>query len=126
MKLPSINWDEWRGTLDGQEVMLIKQLFAWKGWRIDLHGFVGSDLPGCFHTHPAWAFRLILWGGYIEELESGERRLWFPGRFGFVSPRLSHRVATPIYTRAYTLWIRSPKKHEVQLRGGGWPVNEHQ
>lgn len=47
--------------------MLIRRLCSWRGWRLDLHKFVRADDASCFHTHPAKAFRLILWGGYVEE-----------------------------------------------------------
>lgn len=121
-------WKDWRGNPEGETgrvpfekaTMLIRRLLSFGGWNVDLHCFVGCDSEGCFHTHQAWSFRLVLWGGYIEELESGERRLWFPLRCGFVSPHLSHRVVTPIYRRSYSLWIRSPKRHQVELRGTGW------
>lgn len=121
-------WNDWRGQPQGETyfvpfekaTMLIRRLFSWRRWNIDLHCFVGGDAPGCFHTHPSWAFRIVLWGGYIEELESGEIKHWFPLRFGFMPPSYSHRVVTPIYDRSYSLWIRSPKKHKVELRGDGW------
>lgn len=118
-------WHEWRGSLDGRPTMLIRRLIKWRAFRVDLHCFIASDDPGCYHTHPRWSWRLVLWGGYIEELESGARRLWWPGRFGFVAPHLSHRVAAPIYRRSYSLWIRLPTPvHEVELRGDGWKKQE--
>ncbi len=48
-------WDEWRGSMDGRPTMLIKRLIRWGRFRVDLHCFVGSDDPGCFHT-PALGF----------------------------------------------------------------------
>ncbi len=121
-------WDDWRGNPDGESgelpiekaSMLIKRIWSYCGWSIDLHCFINNDCAGCFHTHEAWSFRLVLWGGYIEELESGARRLWLPLMCGLVAPSLSHRVAAIVYHRSYSLWIRSPKRHDVQLRGNGW------
>lgn len=116
-----MRWDEWRGRLDNVPVMWIRQLARWRGFRVDLHKFVGPDLPGCFHTHPAKAWRLVLWGGYVEELENGAKVPWRPGAAGFVQPALSHRIDTLLNGRcSYSLWIRWPKSAEVELRGPGW------
>lgn len=122
-----IRWDEWRGPPNASgfctiedAVMLVKHLASIRGWKVDLHCFIAGDALDCFHTHPAWAFRLILWGGYCEEMESEYFRKWWPGMFGFVAPWLSHRVAYPLRARSYSLWIRGPKKYPIQLRGTGW------
>ena len=123
-----MKWDSWRGNPNGERyrvefedaTMLIKKLFHIGDWKVKLHAMVGSDSEGCYHTHEAWSFRLVLWGGYIEEMEDGKLRTWFPLRFGLISPKLSHRVARPIFKKSYSLWIRSPKKYEVELRGSGW------
>lgn len=116
-----MKWDEWRGSQDGRPTMWIRCLVAWRGFRIDLHKFIAADERGCFHTHPAKAWRLILWGGYVEQLESGRYRIWRPWMAGFVRPELSHRIALLWNGRvSYSLWIRWPKSAEVQLRGDGW------
>lgn len=120
--LPTIAWwSEWVGSLDGRPTMYVTPLLAWRGWRVDLHKFVGTDDPDCFHTHPAWALRLVLRGGYIEEIEGGNYNGWFTGAFGLVPPSLSHRVAALHPAGAITLWIRGPKVARIQLRGPGWP-----
>jgi len=115
-------WDEWRGSLDGRPTMWIKRLFEYKGYRVDLHKFVRADDKECFHTHPAKAIRIVLWGGYYEELESEKIKLWFPLMFGVVRPELSHRVAGTVFKASYSLWIRWPKTEKVELRGAGWPA----
>lgn len=116
-----INWNEWRGDLEGRVVMRVKHLLRCRGRRVDLHKFIDADAPGCFHTHPAPAIRVILWGGYVEELEDGTCRTWKPGMVGAVRPDLSHRVARLLDARgSYSLWIRGRKSHEVELRGSGW------
>ncbi|ABM97047.1 hypothetical protein [Methylibium petroleiphilum] len=116
-----IRWDEWRGSLDGRPTMWIRRLARVRGWTIDLHKFVGPDDPGCFHTHPSRAFRLVLAGGYVEEVEGGQRRAWRVGRFGLVRPELSHRIEQLLNGRwSYSLWIRGPKTHRIELRGQGW------
>lgn len=118
--------DEWRGDVDGERlVMKINHLVRGGGRRADLHTMVGADSPGCFHTHPARAIRVILWGGYVEELEDGTMKAWLPGMVGLVQPGLSHRIHAIENGRcSYSLWIRGRKTHTVQLRGAGWTRGE--
>lgn len=115
-------WAEWVGSFDGRVTMRVTPLLARWGWRVDLHRFEGVDDPGCYHTHPAWAMRVILRGGYMEEHEDGRREWWWAGRVGLVRPSLSHRVAR-VEAPTITLWIRGPKVARIQLRGPGWPRN---
>ena len=120
-----IDWDEWRGSLDGRATLWVKHVFCRWGRHIDLHKMVRADDPECFHTHPALAFRLVLWGGYVEEIEGGKHRLWFPGRFGLVRPNLSHRVAGLRNGKfSLSLWVRFRKTQTVKLRGRGWANQE--
>lgn len=101
--------------------MWIKTIGSLGNWRIDLHKFVGADDPGCFHTHPAKALRLILYGGYVEQIFGHGSRVWLPGDIGIVKPELCHRVASLINNRvSYSLWIRFKVTHEVKLKGYGW------
>lgn len=119
-----MNWDEWRGSLDGRPTMWIKRLLYVLRCRIDLHKFVSNDDEGCFHTHPAHAIRIVLWGGYVEQLEDGTFATWRPGNCGIVRPALSHRVASLLNGRvSYSLWLRGPICAGVDLRGPGWPEN---
>lgn len=120
-----IEWDEWRGSMDGRPTLWVRHLICGRGRHVDLHKMVAVDDSLCFHTHPALAFRLVLWGGYIEEMEDGERRTWFPGRFGLVRPSCSHRVAKLLNGRvSYSLWVRFRKTAKVELRGAGWALQE--
>lgn len=129
-------WDEWRGDFDGVPVMLIKYLASWRGWRLDLHQMIAPDAPGCFHTHPAKAVRVVLWGGYTEEIEREQlpcdlqlasSQPWIhvehrrPGYIGRVKPELCHRIHALPRGVSYSLWLRWPKTHKTQLRGPGWP-----
>lgn len=118
-----IHWDEWRGSLDGRPTMWIKYLFKCWRWdiRLDLHKMVAVDDPGCYHTHPATAVRVILWSGYAEELEDGRVVLWLPGDVGIVRPTLAHRVMA-VNGVSYSLWLRFRKTANVDLRGPGWPT----
>lgn len=132
---PRFQWDEWRGDHNGRVVMRIKTLLRWRGRCIDLHQMVEADTPECFHTHPGRAIRVILWAGYREEIlwweirradgvtisERSVRR-WWPGMVGLVRPELTHRIESLPRGVSYSLWIRGRKRHQVQLRGSGWPA----
>lgn len=129
-------WDEWRGSLDGRPTFWLKRLLylpvwrkagKWHGCRVDLHKFIAADDDGCFHSHPAYAIRIVLWGGYVEEIyEDGKWGLyktWFPGMVGLVKPPFAHRIQGLVNGRAsYSLWLRGPIVAPVKLLGDGWPV----
>lgn len=117
-----MTWDEWRGSLSGDVVMRVKHLIHWRGFKLDLHKMIAPDATDCFHTHPAKAVRWVLWGGYVEQLEDVfDFETWFPGRLGVVRPETSHRVDGLIRGPSYSLWLRWPKTHAIELRGTGWP-----
>ncbi len=105
--------------------MLIRQLLSFRGWRLDLHKFIRPDDHNCYHTHPAKALRIILVGGYWEEIhetsvgpDSAVLRLWKPLRVGVVRPELSHRVDAVLNGRySYSLWLRWPKTADVRILG---------
>ena len=100
-----------------------------KKFGIGFHVFEDADEEGCFHSHPAWAFRLVLWGGYVEEAwirkDLGlngyhyvlKKRRFFPGRFGFVAPHFEHRIDRLMFKRSVSLWIRGPLKWDILTRG---------
>lgn len=120
-----LEWDEWRGSMDGRPTLWVKHLLCGLGRHVDLHKMVAADDPDCFHTHPAYAIRLVLWGGYVEELEGGRRRTWRPGMVGIVRPTCSHRIAELNNGRvSYSLWIRFCKRAKVILRGDGWHAQQ--
>lgn len=117
-------WDEWRGSTDGRPSMYIRRVLSWRGYRIDIHKFVRPDDPLCFHTHPAAAIRVVLWGGYVEQIEQtwlGGYFLWRkvrPGHVGVVRPNLCHRIDKLLNGRvSYSLWLRGPVTHKVKVRG---------
>jgi hypothetical protein len=115
-------WHEWRGHFDGTVVMRVRNLIRFGGFRVDLHKFESADMEGCFHGHPARALRIVLRGGYIEELygQAGRRRICAPGFIGFVLPETIHRVDHLLNGPSWSLWIRWPKTAEIVLRGAGW------
>lgn len=109
---------------DGLPVLYIKHLLHLLGRRIDLHKIIYPDPWECFHSHPArWAVRIILWGGYTEEMYDGTIRKWWPGKIGIVRHSDVHRINRLLSGRpSYSLWIRGKVRHQTQLRGTGWPV----
>lgn len=113
-----LNWDEYRHNFDGVPVFFIKKLLRFGGCVIQIHRFVKADAEGCFHSHPAWAIRVILWGGYVEERADGCWRAWSPGMIGVVRPALEHRIAGLRNGRSsWSLWIRGPKVAPINVRG---------
>ena len=120
-----MRWDEWRGSMDGRPTLWVRHIARRAGRLIDIHKMVAKDDPECFHTHPAYAIRVILWGGYIEELEGGKHRTWLPGMIGLVRPTCSHRIAGLRNGRvSYSLWLRFRKRSPVELRGHGWATQQ--
>ena len=118
-------WDEWRGSMDGRPVLWVKHLLCGRGLHIDIHKMIAPDDADCFHTHPAHAIRIILWGGYAEELEGARWRMWRPGMIGWVRPSCCHRIAGFRNGRvSYSLWVRFRKVAKVHARGSGWAKQE--
>lgn len=124
-------WDQSRGSRadDGKPTFFLKRLVHLFGCRIDLHKFVGADAPNCFHTHPAYAIRIILWGGYTEEVYEngigGKLAHWFPGNIGLVKPPFAHRVGSIHNGKSsWSLWLRGPICAPVKLVGTGWRGDE--
>lgn len=117
-----MNWDHRVGSSLEEPTLLIKWLFHRWGRRIDLHKMVRTDEPECYHTHPAnKAFRIVLWGGYVEEREDGTKKTWYPGMMGWVRFNLSHRIHSLRNGRSsYSLWFRGRVEFPVLLLGKGW------
>lgn len=120
-----MKWDEWRGGLDGRPTFYSKALAALFGWRVSLHKFVSADAAECLHSHPAIAFRIVLWGGYEEEVLTTENQSYLhvcrAGHMSKVRPDMIHRIHRILNSRAsYSLWIRGPKTHQIALFGNGW------
>lgn len=110
-------WKEWRGSSDGRPTMLIRNLVSFRGFKIDLHKFVRADDADCFHTHPATAIRVILAGGYVEEIRNGPTVFWTAGAVGIIRPELCHRIDGLFCRASYSLWIRLPKSAEITIFG---------
>lgn len=111
-------WSEWRGSFDGRPSLWIKKLLSACGCVAQLHMFVRADDPGCFHSHPAFAVRIIVAGGYVEELANGRLVKWKPGRVGLVRPDLEHRIHSLLNgNRSWSIWLRGPKVAKIKVRG---------
>lgn len=113
-------------------VFRVKVLLKIAGWQLALHKFEQADPAGCFHSHPAWAWRLVLWGGYVEEVAAFELveseifnagtviyfERWHVGRFGFIAPEFEHRIDRLLNGRSsWSLWIRGPIIAPINVRG---------
>lgn len=130
-----MRWDFWYPTnkLAEQATLLIKYLlwlpFPWKHdgrWvrnrlRLNLNKITKPDLRGLFHTHPAPAIRIVLWGGYIEEeyKGGGETKEYTrrPGHIGFVSTLFCHRIKKLRKGPSYSFWLRGPITSDILYRG---------
>ncbi|KZL17925.1 hypothetical protein PsWM33_05134 [Pseudovibrio sp. WM33] len=113
-----MRWDELRGSREDRPTLMIKKLIRFLGCVVQIHKFAAADREGCFHTHPAWALRVVLWGGYVEETGCGRWRVWFPGRIGIVRPSYEHRIAGLMNGKSsWSLWVRGPKVAPIKLRG---------
>ncbi len=114
----NLQWDEYRHNFDGVPVFFIKKLVQRLGCTIQLHKFIKADAEGCFHSHPAWAIRIILWGGYVEETKDGCWRTFFPGRIGIVRPEFMHRIGGLRNGQSsWSLWLRGPKVRKIEVEG---------
>ncbi|PHS21726.1 MAG: hypothetical protein COA84_15035 [Robiginitomaculum sp.] len=111
----------WRGSSPDRAVFFEKFIFAQNGYKIDLHKFVAADEANCFHSHPAVAIRWVISGGYVEEFSDGSFETRMPGYIGLVQPEMTHRIASLLDGESVSLWIRTPKTHEINLVGDGWP-----
>lgn len=117
-------WDRWVSSVKGGDVstavLWIKHLLHWErlGWRVDLHKMTRPDEVNKFHTHPAFAWRIILAGGYVEEVVdpiSGDLYMqkWLPGNVGLIEPQFCHRIAFLYDGPSYSLWLRGRCTHDI-------------
>lgn len=103
-------------------VFWTKHLLHRWGCRVDLHWMVRADRRNCFHTHPAWAIRHVVSGGYVEEVYDPKRdrtyfKRWAPGSWGLVGPRMTHRIHRLLHPEegSVSLWFRGPVVAQIML-----------
>lgn len=90
-------------------------LFRLGGRAIRLHDFRDIDTSGVYHGHPARSIRIILYGGYDEELPDGHIQCWRPGMIGYVRPEFQHRIVRLAKKNSLSLWIRGRKRFDVKV-----------
>ena len=118
----SPGWD-WRGSHGGEASIFFKTLFTVFGLSFDYHIIVKADKEFCYHSHPGTALRIILWGGYVEEMYETSRAVsWWPGCVGIVDANYVHRIHKLRVPgrRSYSLWIRGRDTTRTKLYGSGW------
>lgn len=111
-----MRWDRGPWSSGKYHGILSKYLFQGRGRRIDLHRLMKPDGLDQFHSHPARSFRIILWGGYIEQMETGQYKVWKPGMMGYIPKDLCHRIHL-VFDPCYTLWFRGKDRFKVRLVG---------
>lgn len=114
----SPKWDYRYSRSPLQPTIYIRNICTFGNWTLDWHVIVLPDADDAFHSHPGTAWRLIVWGGYVEELPGRFYKWWFPGRIGRVTPDYVHRVHH--VNRSYSLWLRGPSVVKTKLIGAGW------
>ncbi len=88
----------------------IKKLAKAFGCSVQIHKFVGPDDPGCFHSHPAYAVRIVFRGGYVEETKAGEMIARKPLYVGVIRPEFEHRIDRLLNgSESWSLWLRGPR-----------------
>jgi hypothetical protein len=120
------SWSFWVGNFNDEVVMQVYILIDCFGCRVDLHRIVRADKLGCFHTHPATAYRFVLFGGYVEEVWLSPHRGYMneirPGFFGRVTPDYTHRIEYLLSDSSWSLWFRGRVVAPIRLVGNGWPA----
>lgn len=113
-------WVLGKGSIPGTPIMYTMRLFKTKRLGIDLHKIVHADAIDCFHTHPYRAIRIVLWGGYVEQMETGIKLIRLPRYIGMINPASCHRIHSLLRGPSYTLWIKGRATHNAEMRGEGW------
>ena len=100
--------------IDGDEIYLRRWNLHLGRFSIKLHHILRNDHDRCEHDHP-WNFiRIILWGGYVEEVNGKKRtckpwRPWAPWRVYPVSGTFKHRVDTLVKGSSWSLILCGPR-----------------
>jgi hypothetical protein len=120
------SWSFWVGNFNDEAVMRVYILIDCFGYRVDLHRIVKADKLGCFHSHPATAYRFVLWGGYAEEVWVSPHLSYThgipAGFWGRVTPDYIHRIEYLPSGSSWSLWFRGRVVAPIRLVGNGWPA----
>jgi hypothetical protein len=117
----SWRWDSSVDNFDHKPVLFVKKICRLPfGWQLHLHKIVRADKVDCYHSHPAHAVRMILRGGYIEEIFAGSLDIWEPFRIGRIRPEFVHRIDILLGRASWSLWLRGPIVADIELFGKGW------
>lgn len=84
------------------------------GISLKLHEIVLPDDDRCEHDHPWWFIRIILWGGYTEQVKGQvyHRKPWRPWFFWRVYPcwpEFQHRILSLPRGKNWSLVLCGPK-----------------
>lgn len=123
--------DVWPGELGGVLMKIRRCLPDGAGghhglgdWQLDVHQIWTADPPERFHTHRYEAWRVVLRGGYEEEVHDGPRpriiRRCGPGYVSRVYPEYCHRIHRLLDGPSTSLWLRGPPVAPLRFRGTGW------
>ncbi len=103
--------------ISGKELYLRRwSLWLPFGCSVKLHQIVRADDDRCQHDHPWIMIRIILAGGYIEEI-CGRRvarkpwRPWAPWRVYPVRATFKHRIVKLFKDASWSLILCGPKTH---------------
>ena len=97
------------------------------GWSVKVHQILLSDGDRCRHSHPWIMIRVILKGGYTEEVGPGKFvelkpwRPWYPFRMYYAGWNFQHRIHKLTNGPNWSLVLMGPKKREWGFFvKGGW------
>ena len=119
--------DGWRGTDEKNPTFEYKTILENKFICVKLHRIFAPDREDCFHSHPYPSTRVVLKGGYVEEMPDRTRRILTVGYQDLLQPNFAHRLDALAEDESVSLWItyKYPnQKHVTHLIGKGWGDKE--
>lgn len=91
-------------------------LQLWRGWSIKVHLFFRPDGDSCLHDHPWRFWTLVLWGGYVERVETGEEVSCRPLTLHYRPAEYRQTILRLRRRNALTLVLSGPRER----RWGFW------
>jgi len=117
------------GGPERDAVLFVWNLVHFRRSRLDLHWIKEPDRINFYHSHPARAYRVILWNGYVEQkvyrqgidphaITDGSTFVgWKFGSHGWVEPDFVHRIDYVPKGGSWSLWFRGSITHEIKVGG---------